>query len=383
MKIKFLSLDTTSSLSLDVSQRLIFDSISKYFDEAEAFKRSNDPGTFLKELSASFHNTDVVLVGAETSVYLATKKLLSKALSLPSSVNDTISDLISVASSRTLEDERNEHATIPVGAIEFPSDNGLFSGYAFKSGNQWLILVPMGTRKLEYILDAHLISFITETLGLTYEEPVVSEKEEAQGSELFEAVSKGVFALRQAEASCAFAATKTVTFVKEVCDRVDCSDQVVFFSDYYKDRDISDVKQYIIDLAVGAKESRENTHYGVAVSNVLRTENSEEGSYFMYVALADDESAKVATVHGDKDETAETLVQAALSTAFTLLYEKSVERYETKKGGADYSKKGADELSTERERNIRKRKIGTTIRIFLALIGAGILAALYFWLFHG
>lgn len=383
MKIKFLSLDTTSSLSLDVSQRLIFDSIAKYFDEADPFKRSNEPGTFLKDLSASFSGTDVVLVGAETSVYLATKKLLAKALSLPTAVNKNIRDLISFASSRTSEEESDEHSTIPIGAVEFPSDNGLFSGYAFKAGNQWLILVPMGTRKLEYIVDSHLVPFITGTLGLTYEEPVVTEKQEEQGSELYEAVTKGVFALRQAEASCVFAATKTASYVKEACAKIDNSDTVVFFSDFYKDRTDSDVKQYVIDLAVGARESRENAHYGVAISNVLKTDASADSSYFMYVAIADDESAKIATVHGEKDEPAESLVQSCISTAFSLLYEKSVERYETKKGGADYSKKGAEELSTERERNIRKRKIGTTIRVFLALIGIGILAALYLWLFSG
>ena len=381
MKIKFLSLDTTSSLSLDVSQRLVFDSVAKYFDESEAFKRSNDPKTFLGDLSASFQGTDVVLVGAETSVYLATKKLLAKALSLPSAVNENISNLISVASSRTSEEERNEHATIPAGALEFASDNGLFSGYAFKSGTQWLIFVPMGTAKLEYIIENHVVPFITNTLGLTYEEPVLTEKEEEQTSELYEAVSKGVFALRQAEASCIFAATKSADYVKDACEKIDYSDQVVFFSDFYKDRTDSDVKQYVIDLAVGARDSRENVHYGVAVSNVLKTNSSEDGEYFMYVAIADDESAKVATVYGDKDESAEMLVHAAISTAFTLIYEKSVERFETKKGGADYSKKGAKELSTEYERNVHKRRIGTIIRVFLTLIGIGAFAALYLWLF--
>ncbi|MBQ3004389.1 MAG: hypothetical protein IJM97_05420 [Clostridia bacterium] len=380
MKIKFLSLDTTSSLSLDVSQRLIYDALSGYFDKPEDFKRSNDPRTFLADLSEAFKNHDVVFVGAETSVYLATKKILAKALSLPTEVNENIRSLISVASSRTSEEERNEHATMPVGAIDLASDNGLFSGFAFNSGNQWLILVPLGTRKLEHILDTQLLSFMSDTLGLTSTKEVIKEETD---SEYYEAITKGVFGLRQSESIAAFAATKPAAFVKDGCSKIPHAEDVVFFSDYYKDRETSDVKQYVIDLAIGARDSQEKVNYGVAISNVLKSEADNNGTYFMYVAIADEESAKVAKIYGEENEPAEKLVSSAISTAFSLLHEKAVHRFESKKSGADYSKKGAAELSTELERNTRKRKIGTAIRVTLALIGVGILAALYVWLFWG
>lgn len=381
MKIKLLSMDATASLGTELSQKLVTEMSKKYFDEVSEFKNSTDLREMLTDLSESLKDADVIFIGVETSVFLSTKKALMKALSLPTVNEEKIESLISTASSRTSDEEKAEHSLIPKGAVILLSDNGLFSGFAVNAGSQWIIFAPVGTKKLTYMLTNQIEPFIKNVLKLN-EKTQVEESESK--SEVFESIKRGVFALRQAESKVAFAATKSVDFVKEECARVSYADEVVFFSDYYRDRDKKNIKKYLIDLAVGAKKSMSGMSFGVALSNVLQEENDKENTYFMYIAVTDDESAKVAKIYGTQDESTKELVFAAISTAFSLIHDKSVERFEKKKNGLDYeqNKKSADDM-TDYEINVRKRRIGTAVRIILALLAFAALGVVAVCVFGG
>jgi SpoIID/LytB domain protein len=310
-KITLISLIKDNSVFVNHAQNRIFGSVSKIFPDTGAFEVFEDAKEMLGVLSKAFSHSKAVVVCAEPPHYLHLKKLLLRALSIESETSESIRSAIKEFVPDCSEVTAEAHSLMPKDATLFVSEDGLFSGFAVKSGKQHLIVLPLDLDRVDGILAHGFETYIKSVLlgaDLSTEAPVAKDS-----------IANTLQRFAAENLSVAVAANKPSAFIKMKLASAGEWEDLIKFAACDENKKEMTQKEYIAGIARQAREDTESS-VGVAISNVFSSEK-ENGSMFVLVTVADALRARVAKVYAQADESPKQLVLAAVDTLFGMVNE--------------------------------------------------------------
>ncbi len=276
-------------------------------------------------LSDAFANSDIVAVGAEPSVYSKAKVAILRAMhiktQLDSSVRARIGDMVDLDAQQL-----SLHCAMPENASVFLSDDGLYSGFAIRSGRQHFVMLPLDKFRVEDQLKEGVLPYFTEEGIEIIQKPGIAENPETDETSDVKSVpscaEKAVELLKLKKMKVYFASTPSCEMVKDMCGEEVIKDTFVF-TEHTAERGTEAPRSYIADLARYAIPDEEDA-FGAAVSNVYTGNSQESGErkYNIYVALADKNASRVLRFASQPGETPDELVSASIELLMDMICEK-------------------------------------------------------------
>lgn len=307
--ISMLSLVENQSPFVSHAQQQITEAVLKFFPNANRFTEYKNTRELLCGLSEAFSQSEVVILGAESSLYLSLKRLLVKVLKLEDENNADILAAIAESGEDVAENVVAAHSLIPKGACLFISEDGFYSGFALKSGKQHLIVLPLDTSRIDIVIQNGFLKYLSKITGCAENTAAIAHKNN-------DVIIETVNALIAAGLDVALASAKTASFIKNMIHTVPGAENVLQFVDCDREKGSLTQKEYTAALARQARENRSSI-LGAAISNVFYSEKNG-GQLFIFVALSDNNRSRVAKVFSEPGETPRMLVDAAIETLFTM-----------------------------------------------------------------
>ncbi|NCC86395.1 MAG: SpoIID/LytB domain-containing protein [Clostridia bacterium] len=327
MGVKLMSLGLETTSQIIEAQEMIEAAFKKILECSEKFTQYNSEKLFLTELSKAVTQDDVIVLSAEAELFVPFKSFVAKAFQLKKRQNRQISKLIksSCPEIKTDTETFESQSTIPVGAVPLLSHDGLYSGFAIKSNNQIVIVLPLDTERLGTIINIDLEQYLLQILSNVAEIPQQEEEKQEQKQEekkqLYdeELIKNTVQKLAQKQLSFSVAETKTLDFLAGISNSISGFSQVVLLSDYSAEKGQMPPREYAINLARGAKE-RLGTPLGASLTKVFITDK-EDGTkeMFLYVCIADDQCANAIKMFAKQGETPPQLIFSAIDELFKMV----------------------------------------------------------------
>lgn len=367
MNISFIALNITGAETVQSAADMLRGALSAH--GRCDFRLCGSMAQVSASLSDAFLNSELIVVGVEPSVYCKAKLAVLKAMHIKTELN---SELKAMAENRADLDsyQLSMHCAMPAAAQVFPTQDGLYSGFAIKSGKQHFILVTLDKLMLQPIVEADLEAYLNIIA------PVEQTKKEVKPD--CEFAHKAGEALRSCGKKVYFADTPSAQVVKSLCE-AELEKGNMIFTDYSVERRDEAPRSYIADLARYAIPQGED-QLGAAVSNVFTGTSRETGGqkYNVYVAVADTASSRVLRFASQPDETPEELITAAIE----MLMEMICDKYEQITGAQQEQEaftaepiEEIEEPKPEEKAKTKKRAVRTALYAVLAVILA---VAVYF-----
>ncbi len=324
-------------------------------------------------LSDAFANSELIVVGIEPSAYCKSKLAILRAMHIKTQLNDELKAMTENQTDMNSY-QLSMHCAMPASAQIFPTQDGLYSGFAIKSGKQHFVLVTLDKLKLQPVISSGFEEYL-DTIA-----PVEETKNEVKPDS--ELANRAGEALRSCGKKVYFAATPSAEMVKSLCESELEKDTMVF-TDYSANRGDEAPRSYIADLARYAIPQGEDA-LGAAVSNVFTGTSQETGGqkYNVYVAVADTASSRVLRFASQPDETPEELITAAIEMLMEMICDKceqiTGEQQELEAFSAELIEEIEEPKPAEKAKT-KKRALRTVLYAVLALI----LAAVVYFGFEG
>ncbi len=310
-KISLLALVENNSAFISHAQNQIVESALEVFPEAGIFEIFDNAKEMLHGLSKAFSHSKIVIVGADCSVYLSLKKLLLHALSLEGEKSKIIMSKISEDGKDFSESSALSHSLIPRDATVFVSEDGLFSGFALKSGKQHLIFLPLDCARIGGIIKSGLTLYLNSALSGSGSSAIGGIDQNIAINTTKKLLDEGLCV--------AIASTKTSVFIKNKLAAVPGSESTYKFVSCNEESTALTQKESAADLALRARENS-GCAIGTAISSVFSSEK-ENGRLFILVTVADSLRARVAKVYAEAEETPLQLVEASVDTLLNMIGE--------------------------------------------------------------
>ena len=307
-KISLISLVKDGSVFVDPAHSRIAGVAAAFYPEVGTFESFSDAKGLLKGLSAAFSHAKIVIVGAEISRYIYLKKLLFQALSLETEPSDAILSAIVQHTPQENDESTFLHALIPKESTAMLSDDGLFSGFALKSGRQHLIVLPLDPDRIDSLVENDLTDYLKTLIS----SDMILVDAAAKNNVLTNILSN----LISEEICFAVAANKSSAFIKKKLSATNAWEDSFKFVACDEDKKDLTQKEFIAGLARQAQENI-GCPAGMAISNVFTAEK-EGGRMFVLVTIADNLRARVAKVYAEPGENVPQLVDAAVETLFAM-----------------------------------------------------------------
>ena len=332
MILSLLSLGAEVTPAIKESQEAIEEAFRKVFDEKYTFVDFATEKSFLLELERAVAEDSIIVAATSPTYYKAFKDFVCKSFNMKCKANKVIANAIIKAHPEFDDDFVNENASIPQGSTPLTSEDGLFSGFGIKAKKQLLLILPLDDRRIDYIINTSLHPFVRENMDLDIlsvnsldkmkDEKVkgISAPTKRDSGSLYNVatVADAVNELTRNGQTVSFANTKTVDFLKMISNATVDLSQVSFISNYTIEKGDMPARDYAIALAKGALQNSSAT-FGAALTKVFSQQADAGIQYFMYVSVADSESANVAKLTAYEDETPPQLIYRACEEVFRML----------------------------------------------------------------
>ncbi len=186
MKIKLISFSESKLVAMNLTHGIVVDKVEEITGIRENFVFCQTQKEMFSGVKNGVETSDVIVLAVDVSRFISTKAALFRALGLKCRLNAEIVNLInSEQCMATLnENQVNAHAAIPVNGEAFITNDGLFSGFGIKAGNQKMIVVPIDEKRIGAILENGMIAFLSKGVEkvVPKEEPVETDiPEEMEG----------------------------------------------------------------------------------------------------------------------------------------------------------------------------------------------------------
>ena len=344
--------------------------------QVNPFRTFRETKNFFGEMGKAFNRADVIVAAADEKAFLEQKWNLLKALGLKSEICPAVQDVM--RESATVPDaSMKAHALMPKEGALFLSADGLYSGFAVRSGKQTLLFLPLSESRTE--------SIVTDGVRL-YFEARAKEAAAAQAPSKSEQTAPAApvelpdnnlrFAetallLADNEMAVAFARTETSVYLQNgMRNNPSCGDSFVPTEAVADSRE--SVTERVACLAESARQEI-GTTLGAAISNIYSLGGND--GMFIHVALADRKTAHVRKITGGPELSAADLVVLATDELFSM-----VQSYLQ---GEPFPPEDAElipaELFAETPETLadnQKRKRGTALKLALCVLIAIVLCVL-------
>lgn len=249
------------------------------------------------------------ILAVDTELFLNTKSALFSALSLQREQSKILSELISPDAG-----SRDKQAEIPVGAAVFPTEDGLFSGFAFKSGKYDIIFLPLNDKITSQCFSDGLFNYLEPTDDVK----PTAESSDKDMSEVMNAIAASAADACRILRDMGFRAAISVSpSAEKLCGLLPEMEEIKFLSPPIERNNFSP-KNYAAQLAREAA-SRSGVKIGASVTNAFKVQSDGETKIFLCVAVADSEAAKVKKIYAQPDEAPLALSACALETVLDMI----------------------------------------------------------------
>ena len=331
MILSLLSLGVVQTASIRESQSAIETAFKHILDDDFKFNNYASEKDFIDALSKSVAEDHMIVLATEPALFKAFKNFVCRSFQLKSKPNKSLMKYISERNPSISEANLLEHADIPVGATPLCTQDGLYTGFGIKAKKQLLIVLPLDDRHIDYVINRGLFTYVRNNMDMsalisdplkdvTAEGSAVSSSHAAK-SALYDvnAIRKTVDKLSDRGLTVAIANTKTVDFIGNISTTsVDLS-ETVFISPYNEPKGEKSARVYAIDLAKGALENSTNS-VGAAITKVFSVMGEDEKpQFFMYICIADRQTANVSILVVENGETPPELIYKAIDELFKML----------------------------------------------------------------
>ncbi|MBQ3151375.1 MAG: hypothetical protein IJB86_09055 [Clostridia bacterium] len=318
MKVELFAIVKDKATAPVLPQQMIHEAFSEIGSQTEKFKVYDNPRAFFGEMSKAFSRSRVIVAVADKESFLEQKWTLLKALGIKSEICSAIVSQIK-NNVKATDPSLKAHALMPKDATVFMSSDGLYSGFAVKSGKQTLCYLPLDekiTAKMLYDGVRQYFADETKTAVNAAVKAVAPQKRTIPDND--ERFVHTATTLSEKDLSVAIATTQTSVFIQNgVRNHPHYGDSFIFTdADDINDGDAS-VQERIVRLAENSR-SEIGTELGAVVSNIYASETDSD-ELFIFVALADKERALVRKIVGFPGESANDLVHAATDEMYSMV----------------------------------------------------------------
>lgn len=276
------------------------------------FESYSDPKALFTDLSECIDNTDLILIGVESKVYLKFKPILIKAFNFTPAYSDEINNAIG----DTLNDEKlkKAHCLVPNESIELISKDGLYSGFYIKDNEQYIIVFPLIEEVVPAILQSSGLPFFTkeEDKLASFEEIASHSKASGKAEHLIEKLAENNIKL-------AIPSTPAARMLKEDIRNCEGYKDYVYFTPFVNDTGVDDPKQYAAHLAKSAMELR-STQMGATLSNIFREKKGEQiTNYYSFISISTNDKVIVKKLYADAGESVDNLILEATNELYIMI----------------------------------------------------------------
>ncbi len=276
--------------------------------DSENCKNFNDAESFFRCLSEILENPSQVILAVDTEIFLTTKKLLCSVLSLNCVPGGVISDLAAPDAP-----DRESHCLVPQNSKIFPTEDGLFSGFAVEKDKSNIIFLPLDNKRTSQCID----SFYDFLNGTTEAEPVKETTDNDLPAAMNSISESAVDACRILRDMGFTAALSVSPAAEKLCSLLPSMEEIKFLSSALE-RKNSTPKNYAANLAKDALQ-RSGAKIGASITNAFKVQSNGETKIFVCVAVADSEAAKVKKIYAQPGESALSLTACALDAVLDMI----------------------------------------------------------------
>lgn len=276
--------------------------------DSENCKNFNDAESFFRCLSEILENPSQVILAVDTEIFLTTKKLLCSVLSLNCVSGGVILDLAAPDAP-----DRESHCLVPENSKIFPTEDGLFSGFAVEKDKSNIIFLPLDNKRTSQCID----SFYDFLNGTTEAEPVKEATDNDLPAAMNSISESAVDACRILRDMGFTAALSVSPAAEKLCSLLPSMEEIKFLSSALE-RKNSTPKNYAANLAKDALQ-RSGAKIGASITNAFKVQSNGETKIFVCVAVADSEAAKVKKIYAQPGESALSLTACALDAVLDMI----------------------------------------------------------------
>lgn len=310
MRIKLFCVDARQAKSAIVLKTRAAAAFRPFSSEVITFSDYSGFIDMAKALDESLKNCDLVTVFASLESYAETKKLLIRALHLKTEHRFDVYDLAGGALEcyDLLSPESSLHTELPVGAVLFVPENGLYPGFCAQSNNQYIMFLPFDDEISPGLLRGKVSAFLDEIAGAAG----------TDGKKAGHKHSDICRILADAGAQVAIARTPAADFVCSYGGRIDGFHRYFHLCGETEARGKQSPKDYILKLAIYAARDL-SCPYGIAVSNIFTLKTGGKKELVVYFAVAGRKLACRGSLSASEDEDVDAFFMRSVDELFSLL----------------------------------------------------------------
>jgi len=361
MRIRLFSLCAQKDLAQRKLEAKICDIIHGYASAEPEFEDFTTPQEMLPSLAQSLKNEALTVVAVEKPIYNKIKRKLLMAMGYTLEENEQIRQLLS-SKENLDEKKKTSHSLFPSDATVFPTEDGMFSGFAVNKGEQAFLMLALDKNRLDSLLSDKVAPYLTATFG----EPVTEDEEDiSSGREkanYSNPLYRSVNLLKEANATVAFCANKQEAYIARTIESIGEGEDLFVFAPHVEDRGDIDVVSYSVQLARAAK-NLSHTSLGAVISDPFDDENGRG----VCISITDGEKALARRFYAEEGEDDESLILAAAEETISLLGQNAygVLSENALKPTAELNEKVAEKKTV-------KRVLIAILIILVLCVGAGI-----------
>lgn len=346
MKIKAFSFER-DSLTLAQQKGAVLDLLGGgiYFDSI------SDPNLLFTKISEAVSDSDVILIGVESSLYLKFKPILIRAFHFTPAFSEAIEERIKGGvSDETL---KKAHMLVPNESTELLTDDGLFSGFYVESEGQYIVVFPLRKGVVPEILASSGLPFFVseEQSEATFDEILSPDASSKKAQRLVDKlVSNGL--------KLAVPTTSASSVLKDDIKGCTGFEDNIFFTPFVNDTGMEDPKAYSAQLSRGAMELR-SADLGATISDLQEEKEGDDVTNICcYISVATTDKAVIRRLFADSDESRDHLIAEATNELYTMI-DKYADEVLFKKNASAEELEKYEQAMVEEEFKAEERPVGT------------------------
>lgn len=312
MNIKLLSLNTDKNAPFARFQARVISSLKSYSEGNETFVHYEKMRDLFDGFQDALQNDDIIVIAVDKKHYVKLKNAVSQAFEIENIQNPTILNMLE-NNDELSDEQRKNFASFPEPATVFLTKDGMYSGFGIDNGEKFIIVIPIDDDRINIILRNGVAPYLKNGIG-SDNANILSETQHFDNEKTEIAISR----LWKTGSVVAVNGTANAEALKSLGESVEHFNEVVVFTPHVEDRGDVNVTEYAAQLArVSLDLSAANI--GASISDIYEA----EGSKYICIAVANDDSATVRKLYLEDGETEKDFVESVAAELFELIGERA------------------------------------------------------------
>ena len=313
MKLGLLSLNTEKNIPFARFQARVISSLKGYSEGNETFIHYEKMRDLFDGFQDALQKDDIIVISVDSKHYFKLKKAISQAFEVENVQSPAV--LNALENNDSLSDEqRMDFSSFPEPATVFLSKDGMYSGFGIDNGEKFIVVIPIDDSRINIILRNGVVPYLAKGIG-DESANILSETQHFDNEKTKIAISR----LWESGSVVAVNGTANAEVLRNLGEAVEHFGEVVVFTPHVEDRGEVNATEYAAQLArVSLDLSAANI--GASISDIYET----EGSKYICIAVANEDSATVRKLYLEDGETEEAFVESVAAELFELIGERAV-----------------------------------------------------------